>query len=366
MASRSHPTLEDARELSEWRPPLGVISVYLAFDPGDRRGKWRIEMRNGIDRAVELAEDGDHDRKIAVRETAKRLLDHFDEGVVRPPPRGEAGFLEVSEREGRERWWGTGVAPVLPAVVLTDRPVVTELVDLCRRGEGSGVALLSAERVRLLRFAEGDLEEIDEWQLTIASPGWRERKAQRTPNPARAQGVSSSGHDQYDERLEHNRRRFLAECGRLAGERLRESGLREVVAFGPRPDAEAFWKGLGSTQMRSELGGEDDLISVPRGELIDEVSAAIARLWVERDRGFVERALEQARGGNHGATGLQETMEALDERRVEHLAFDPAIGDSTEALVRGALASDAEITIARDGVAELLEPAEGVTAILRY
>jgi hypothetical protein len=35
-------------------------------------------------------------------------------------------------------------------------------------------------------------------------------------------------------------------------------------------------------------------------------------------------------------------------------------------MVRGALAGDAEITIARDGVAELLQPAEGVVAILRY
>ncbi|MBK5220158.1 MAG: hypothetical protein JJE35_10295 [Thermoleophilia bacterium] len=362
----AHPTLEDARELSEWRPPLGVISVYLRFDPADRSGAWRTELRNGVDRAAELAEDAEHDRKIAVRETAKRLLERFDDQELRPPPRGEAGFLEVSKREGEERWWGIGVAPVLPAVLLTDRPVVTELVDLCRRGEESGIALLSAERVRLLRFAEGDLEEIDEWELTILSRDWRERKAQSTPNPARAQGISSSGRDQHHERLEHNRHRFLVECGRLAAERLGGQGLGEVVAFGPRPDAEAFWKGLGSTLMRVELGGEADLISMSRGELIDEVSAAVTRLSAKRDRDFVERALEEARGGSRGAAGPQETIEALWERRVEHLAFDPAIGDSAETLVRGALAGDAEITIARDGVAELLEPAEGVAAILRY
>jgi hypothetical protein len=362
----AHPTLEDGRELSDWRPPLGVISVYLRFDPADRRGAWRIELRNGVERAVELAEDAEHERKIAVRETAKRLLERFDDGEVRPPPRGEAGFLEVSREEGLDRWWGTGVAPVLPAVVLTDQPVLTQLVDLCRRGEGSGVALLSAERVRLFRFAEGDLEELDEWQLTITSPDWRERKAQSPPNPARARGVSSSGHDQYGERLEHNRHRFLVECGRLAGEGLRKRGLGEVVAFGPRPDAEAFWKGIGSTRMRAELGGEADLISMPRGDLIDEVSAAVARSWAERDREFVEQALEEARGGSRGAAGLQETMEALGERRVDRLAFDPAIGEPAEALVRGALVGDAEITIVRDGVAELLEPAEGVAAILRY
>jgi hypothetical protein len=362
----AHPTLADARDLSDWRPPLGVISVYMRFDPADRRAGWRTELRNGVERAVEVAEGAEHERKVAVRATAKRLLERFDDERVRPPPRGEAGFLEVSEREGRELWWGTGVAPVVPAVVLTEEPVVTELIDLSRRGEASGVALLSAERVRLLRFAEANLEELDEWELTILSLDWRERKAQSTPNPARAQGISASGRDQHGERLEHNRERFLTECGRLAGERLRERGLGEVVVFGAPPDAEAFWKGLGHTPMPSELGGEVDLISMPRGELIDEVSAALERLSTERDRDVVERALDAARSGSRGATGVQETMEALVQRRVEHLAFDATIGETTEALVRGALAGDAEITIARDGAAQLLQPAEGVAAILRY
>jgi hypothetical protein len=364
----AHPTLEDARELSDWQPPLGVISVYLDFDPADRGKAWRIELRNGVERAVELVDDAEHDRRIAVRETAKRLLERFDdEETVRPPPRGEAGFVEVSKEEGRERWWGSGVAPVLAAVVLTDRPVVTELVDLFQRGNAIGVALLSAERVRLLVFAAGDLEEIGEWELSILSGDWRERKADRPRDPARTQGVSASGHDQYDERLEHNRHRFLVECGRLAGERLRQRGLGEVIAFGPPPDAEAFWKGIGSTSVRTGLGGEQDLISMPTGELIDEVAAAAERLAAERDREFVEGALEQALGRSRGASGPQETMEALLERRVEHLAFDPAaIGDGAEAMVRAALSGDAEITIARGGAAELLAPAEGVVAILRY
>jgi hypothetical protein len=362
----AHPTLKDARELSDWRPELGVISVYLGFDPADRGAAWRTELRNGIERARELAEDAGHERRMAVRETASRLLERFGDEEVRPPPRGEAGFVEVSRREGEERWWGTGVAPARPAVVLGEQPVVSELVDLCRRGEERGVALLSAERVRLLRHTARQLEEIEEWELSILSGDWRERKSQSSSDPARAQGVSSSGHDQYGERLEHNRQRFLTECGRLAGERLRERGWGEVIAFGPRPGAEAFWKGLGSTSVRAELAGEADLISVPRGELIDEVSRAIEGLLAKRDRDLVERALEEARGRSRGASGLQETVEALGEGRVEHLAFDPAIGEPAEALVRGALAGSAEITIARDGVAELLEPAEGVAAILRY
>jgi hypothetical protein len=362
----AHPSLDDARKLSDWRPPLGVISVYLHFDPADRSGAWRTALRNGVHRALEPTENADHEHKIALRETAKRLLDRFEDEGVRPPPRGEAGFLEVSRKEGLERWWGTGVAPAAPGVLLADQPAVVQLVDLCRRGEGCGVALVSAERVRLLHFGEGDLEEIEEWELSIFSRDWRERKSQSTNDPARAQGVSSSGHDQYRDRLEHNRRRFLVECGRLSGKRLQQRGLGEVVAFGPPSEVEGFCAGLDSTAVQAEVGGEADLISAPREQVIEEVSAAVERLAAERDRDVVERALEEARGGSRGAIGLQETIEALVEGRVEHVAFDPAIGDPSEALVRGAFASSAEVTVVRDGVSELLEPAEGVAAILRY
>ncbi len=90
---------------------------------------------------------------------------------------------------------------------------------------------------------------------------------------------------------------------------------------------------------------------MPSGGLIDEVAAATARSRARRDRAVVERALEEALGGSRGASGAQETLAALKEQRVEQLAFDPAIGDPAEALVRAALAGGAEITIARDGVA---------------
>ena len=114
------------------------------------------------------------------------------------------------------------------------------LIALLCRGGARGVALLSSERVRLLRCADGALEELEDWELSVISLDWRERKSQSTSNPARGQGVSASGHDQYDERLDHNRQRFLTECGGLAARALEENGLEEVIVFGPAKDVESF------------------------------------------------------------------------------------------------------------------------------
>ncbi|HET9676094.1 MAG TPA: VLRF1 family aeRF1-type release factor [Solirubrobacterales bacterium] len=358
----SQPTLEEAHKISEWRTALGVLSIYLGFDPADRTGGWRTELRNGLDGVLDAHKEAEHETRVALRATAKRVIERFEDGDLRPPPRGEAGFVEVSEKAGVEHWWGTGSPPLADACVeYAVGPAVAPLIALCCRGADRGVALLSSERVRLLRCAEGTLEELEDWELSIFSLDWRERKAQST-----AQGVSSSGHDQFDERLEHNRQRFLAECGKLAARNLEENGLDQVVVFGPARDVEAFNAGFGSAKAKLALGSDADLISVPTGKLNDVVAEAIERLDDQHDRELVERVLGETKGGSRGAAGLQETKEALAEGRVDHLVFDAAIGNEAEALIRGALAGSAEVTIVRDELAAPLAEAEGVAAILRY
>jgi len=363
----TQPTLEEVREISKWRPELGVLSVYLGFDPADRGGAWRTELRNGLDAVLDAHKEIDHEPRVALRATAKRVLERFEDGDLRPPPRGEVGFVAVSEKEGAEHWWGTGAPLAADACVeYAPEPVVAPLIDLCCHGAPRGVALLSSERVRLLRCADGTLDELEDWELSVFSLDWRERKSQSASNPARGQGVSSSGHDQYDGRLEHNRQRFLTECGGLAARALEESGLGEVVVFGPAKDVESFDAGFSSAKAKPVLGGEQDLISVPKGKLGEVVTEAIERLDSERDRTVVERALNEARGGSRGSAGVEETKEALLEGRVDHLVFDAAVDDDAELLVRAALSSSSQVTIVRDELAEPLAEAEGVAAILRY
>ena len=362
----TQPTLEDARGLSEWRPPLGVLSVYVGFDPADRTGAWRTELRNGLDSVLEEQKEAEHERRVALRATAKRLTERFEDGELRPPPRGEAGFVEVAEKEGSEHWFAAGVAPHT-CVELGVEPVMAPLLELRGRGAARAIVLLSAERVRLLSCVEGSIEELDDWELSITSLDWRERKAQSTNNPARAQGVSSSGHDQFSERLDHNRQRFLGECGGLVASRIAADGYRGAIAFGPPREFESFESGYNAPLVALTHGSEADLISAPKGKVAEVATVAVDRHDEERDRALVERVLAESKGGGRGAAGSREVGEALVEGRVEHLVLDAGLERTeSESLIRGALLSSARVTIVRGEMAAPLAEAEGVGAILRY
>jgi hypothetical protein len=361
----AHPTFEDARRLSDWEPELGVVSVYLAFDPADRGGAWRTELRNGLDQLLEAAKDADHERRVALRAIAKKITERFEDGDHRPPPRGAAGFIEVAEKNGTEHWWGTGAAPQASACVeLGERPSLAPLVDLACRGEQRGIAIVSLERVRLLLYAEGELSEIADWELEILSLDWRERKAQS--GGGATSGVASSGKDEYGDRLDHNRHKFLGEAGALIGRELEGRGVGRALAFGPTADLEAFEAGAKAPKVKLSRGGEADLISTPTGQLRETVAAAVENADAERESRLVTDAMEEVRGGSRGASGLQDVGEAVTEGRVERLVLDAKLGAEAEALVRGALAVSAKITVVHGAAAEALAPAEGAAAILRY
>ena len=360
----SLPTLDDARHLTEWAPPLGVVSVYLRLDPSDRGGAWRTELHNGLSSVLDRG-GLDHQAAAALRATAERIDERFA-NHERGLSRGEIGFVEVAAKPGAERWWSTHLAVDSAATAAFDeRPLVAPLVCLLERGAPRGVALLSAERVRVLEWAPGHLEELHSWELSVFSGDWRERKAPRVVDPAHGQAVSSSGRDQFDSRLEENRHRFLGECSRLAARLTSERGWRQLLLFGAAEHRRELCQGLPSPGLAVEAG-DADLISEPPGSLEEPIAMVVERLDAERDRELTERVLDETRGGTRGTAGRQETEAAMVETRVECLVLDATRAGASESLVRSALASGATVAAVAGAAAELLAPVEGVAALLRY
>lgn len=346
--AQSHPRLDDARELLEWQSPLGVISVYVRIDPADRRGGWRTALRNGLADAVARAKPAGHEARVALRSAADRIARRFGDQDLSSLPRGEIGFVEVGREPGRERWWSTHLAPCEAAsVYLEERPVLVPFLRLAGRCRPRGIALVSAERVRLQQWEPGHLEELQSWGMVPASDHERERS---------------------EERLTENRHRFLCECGRLTDKIAADRGWKDVITFSAPQCVEYFRRGFRTPSPELVLGGDVDLIAEPAGRFLELVETAVERRDDELERRLVERALEETRGGAHGVAGSQEAAAALEEGRVEHLIVPSEDGKrpGSEPLIRRALTTGARITPVSGAAAEDLAPAEGVAALLRY
>jgi hypothetical protein len=356
------PTEEDAQALLGWRPPGGVISVYLDFHPEDRGEPWRIELRNGL-AAVRDRADGE---EAPVAATAQRIEERLAAESQSPRGRTRIGFVEVARKPGREEWFSVQIPMDGGEIALGERPRIGPLVAILDRSSPRGVVAVSAERVRLLLWSLAGLDELDSWGLEIFSLDWRERKAQRSADPARTQGAKASGRDQFEQRLEANRERFLRETGRLAGAALAERGCAELLAFGDPEHVREVAAGAAGSMVEVQAVDEHNLVTERVTEIRERVEEHVRRLERERELELVERVTAAARSGDRGSLGADETARALEEGRVEHLLL-ARDGGAAERMIEAALETSARVTqLVDEDAATALSEADGVGALLRY
>jgi hypothetical protein len=350
------PGWELARELSEWRPGGGVASVYVEIDPGDRSEGWRIALKDEVAKLP----DG----------VAARVLSRFSEGRAPRPGRGEIGFMEASG--DREVW--TSVQMGLGGVIAihAPRPFLTPLVRLLDEGGPFGVVVVALEQVRVLEWALGRTDELDGWELEITSLDWRERKApQRNPQTG-GTGTTAAGHDQYQERLDHNRHAFLKRAGHLIAERYGDRNWKRIVVIGEGDRPQLLSKGLGPTAELVHVVPHD-LIREPAAKIGERIAEEAEHLNRRREERLVER-IDEAIGADPGAAlGQDEVLRALEMAQARHVIFDPDHEfepvnglPAGEQFVALALATAAEVTPTQGLAAASLKRRGGVAALLRF
>ena len=260
-------------------------------------------------------------------------------------------------------------------------PRLGPLIEAFSDGPRVGVVLVSVERVRLLEWELGAIRQLEEREIVLWSRDWRERKSERSV-PGAGEWTSASGRDQFGQRLEANRQRFLQEAGALVRARREDRDWRHVLAFGPGGTVAELAEGAGLDSSRLHPVAQD-LIAAREGDVAARVAAEVQE--VNRTRGLaLVREIEEAIGAATGAVlGPQDALKALDEGRVRHLVFDPerdhdadlegagaeADGDRVpvlEQLMERAVLTGAEVTPIRGEPATLLAPYQGVAALLRY
>lgn len=367
-------------ELVDWRPRHGVISICLGIDHGDRTGAWRLQLKDGL---AAVTEPGDHDGKIALRETVAALRERFD---PEEPPNGRAqvGFVEVAGDGRAERWFQFQIYPRRPVVGHAPRAMVLPFIDLINRGRRRPVLAVSAERIRGWFWDRGRLETESGWDTELAIYDGRERKAPAMSDPARGQAVSSSGRDQYAQRLEDNRKRFLEAFAHRLEEDAEVRGA-EVVLIGEAPYIDEFQGGLPASVDAWKIEGPD-VINEADATIAERVSELIESTVARHQIELVKSIVEAAMGRGDAAAGVNETSEALAEGRVEHLAigFDGGVSkedfsplaletleaaddhDPSELLIELALRTSASVTPVTGEADQLLREHGGAAALLRY
>jgi hypothetical protein len=330
-----------------------TVSLYLLTDtrlPANvaRTPAWLVAARNGLRDVTEHLEGGD-DRDAKLRWRERRGQIEAALGGLAPSDRGR-GVIWFTDVDGEldERY--VLQVPVRESrVAVADQPVIAPLIEVLDHSRPVGVVVVSDERVRLLHWAHGIIEEAGEEVVDRAGDGYFDAAADAT------------AHD------------------------LQELGWERVMIAAERPIAARFRHALPDT-VRDRVVAELPLDAAHAGEaeIAERLEPEIEELHRREALAAVE-ALQVDKP--HAAIGPAAVLAALAQRQVAHLVLDPyhrpapapllpdvaaaVLGAGgmqrlPERAVEAAIAADARVTTLESGASPALQAADGMLAGLRW
>ena len=374
------PEAEKLKQLAGWTPPNGVLSIYVAVEPGDRRAAWRVGL---VDRLRgQLGSHADGRSGLPLRAAAERALGGSRNTGRRPGPRPRPASSRW--RRSRERCGTSRSCRPEGRRRVRHRPYLRPLVEIADVEPGSGSppppattfgcgvgsgCCPSSTRGRSLPPATGRSARRSDRPIPRGSRAPRQRAAtaraaRRGPPRALPQGRRRCGP-----------RRSAATRG---GATCSCSARTSTCSASPTPSA-----GARPARPSQERGLRADVADRRAGRRSGPRAQPRARAEARRDREGVGLLGQGAR-----LAGPQETLEALVQGRVDHLLFDaerdyrgrgieqglayggPAAGVDgppvAELMIEQALETDAESPPRGGEAAAALDEHDGVVALLRY
>jgi peptide chain release factor subunit 1 len=298
------------RELAVLRPDgARVLSVFLNLDPAHfaELPARASEVRSAVDEARKAAraiEDGlGHEEKKALRADIERL----EEFLATFSPKGAhglvvyvcgpAGLFEVIRLP----------RPVETRAMIDDSPFIEPLAEMV--GLGSWFVVLVNRQVG--RMFLGDRERLEELDVVVDEIHRQHKQG----------GLSQA---RYQRSVDEDVQDHLRNVADAAFTHFKRAPFDNLLLGGPGETLTEFEQKL-HAYLQPRVAGRID-VDVENSS-VDDVYAAAAPKIAEHERkrgqGAIEKLREGVSRGARAAAGLDQVLEALNERRVETLLITP-------------------------------------------
>jgi peptide chain release factor subunit 1 len=375
--------LEEARRLVQHRGEHPVISLYLDLDPerfatAPARASQIRSLLDEAGREIERLHDLGHEDRLSLREDLRRI-ESFLTSPEAPFKGARALALFCSTPD--QLFETVKLARPVPGRVVVARAAYVEPM----------VAVLDRTR-----WLVGLVNRRTAWVLT----GYPERLREQERLEGGWRGESEPGgwsQARYERSVEKDAMDHLRNVAETVNRRWREERFDRIAIGGPQEVVVRFQEML-SDEVQRRLARDHidlDLANVTEAQVREALEDLVREDEERTEHQALERLSAGVGSGGRGVEGLEGTLEALNERRVQTLVlagdFDergrrcaadgmlvtadttrcPADGGETEAVehvreavVEAAIVQDAEIVVIRHHPEQA--PRQGIAAILRF
>lgn len=295
------------RKLAEWDAGLPVTSVYVTVD--GRRYPRKTDYQLRLDellrgaRGQTLALDREAIRSVErdVAAMSEFVRDEFD--------RGDTKGLAMFSSHGAGLWEVVRVSrPVRDRAIVAPEADLVPLESLVETYRPTGVALVDFEKARLFLVDMGGIDEVsDLWDDVPGrhdQGGWAQMRMQR--------------------HVDDHRARHIKHVSDVLFKLWQRTRFEHLALAGP-PEAQHELEASLHDYLRRRVRATFTLpITASRAEVLDRVLQLEEGVERKRERDAVERLTRAAATADRGVIGLEETIRAVSEARVDELivSFD--------------------------------------------
>ena len=288
-------TEKDLHELLEFKAEDPVLSVYLNTDPTDGSADaYKLRLRSML-KEIDLNDDVD---------AVERYLDHEYDWS------GKSIAIFTCTPEDFFRAYSFEV-PIRDRVRVNNRPHVKPLADLLDSYGGYGVALVDKQGARLFYFHLGELRE---QEGTMGEAVRRTKRGGGSQFLGRRGGTA--GQTNYVAEVAD---RNMKDSAEFAARFFAENNVRRVLIGGTEDNTSVFRTHLPKSWQSLVIGTFPMSMNASEPDVLERALEIGKKAERRREAQLVEAAITGAAKERGGVVGLDDTLNAVHESRVQTL-----------------------------------------------
>ncbi len=285
----------DLRELLEFKATGPTLSVYLNMDPSEGNADaYRLRLRNML-KEVDLPKD------------VEAVENYF---TTQYNWSGRSVAVFSCAADGFFRAYPFAI-PVADMIQVGIRPSVKPLADLWDNYGGYGVVLVDKQGARLFHFHLGELRE---QEGTVGEIVRHTKRGGASAFPGRRGGTA--GQTRYaDEVVERN----MKEAAEFAARFFEENRVRRILIGGTDDNVAMFRTLLPKAWQSLVVGAFPVSMTASHAEVLNKAMQVGQETEHKREAHLVDALITSAAKGGQAVVGLEKTLAAVNEDRVQLL-----------------------------------------------
>ena len=285
----------DLRELLEFSSTDPVVSVYLSTDPTEGNADTHKRRLRSMIREINLSKDVE-------------VIERFFEHEYNWSGHGVAVFSCTSQNYFRAY---PLAVPVRNLLHISDRPSVKPLAALLDNYGGYGVVLIDKQGARLFFSHMGQLRE----QEGVLGETVKRAKTGSGASAVPGRRGSNSANRSVDEVVDRN----MKESAEFAVHFFEENHVRRILIGGTEENVTQFRGMLPKAWQSLVMGTFHMSMTASHNEVLARAMELGMQAEKERENRMVERMITAAAKNNGGVLGLEPTLDAANNGRIQTL-----------------------------------------------